>query len=145
VWADAIDADGGYRDGDALAKITGVLPARSLTGYPAGTRVTLGRERPHPGAQLSAFEERDSWRYTAFATETRVGQLARLDGRHPSMSGSPRSSTTSAKSFALTARNASAPVRAHATECLCSANSVHSTPPIVSSSSTSRRRGTRAG
>ena len=40
------------------------------------------RERPHPGAQLDAFEERDGWRYTAFATDTAFGQLARLDARH---------------------------------------------------------------
>ena len=40
------------------------------------------RERPHPGAQLDAFEEADGWRYTAFATDTRVGQLARLDAQH---------------------------------------------------------------
>ena len=26
VWADAIDADGGHRDGAGLAEITGVLP-----------------------------------------------------------------------------------------------------------------------
>ena len=40
------------------------------------------RERPHPGAQLDAFEEADGWRYTAFATDTRFGQLAHLDARH---------------------------------------------------------------
>jgi hypothetical protein len=82
VWADAIDADGGHRDGAGLAEITGVLPARCLGGYPAGTRVIVRRERPHPGAQLDAFEERDGWRYTAFATDTSFGQLARLDARH---------------------------------------------------------------
>ena len=82
VWADAIDADGGHRDGAALAEISRVLPARSLVGYPPGTRVIVRRERPHPGAQLDAFEEADGWRYTAFATDTRVGQLARLDARH---------------------------------------------------------------
>jgi hypothetical protein len=82
VWADAIDADGSHRDGAALAEITGVLPARALAGYPAGTRVTVRRERPHPGAQLDAFEERDGWRYTAFATDTAIGQLAQLDARH---------------------------------------------------------------
>jgi Transposase DDE domain group 1 len=82
VWADAIDADGGHRDGAGLAEITGVLPVRSLTGYPTGTRVIVRRERPHPGAQLDAFEERDGWRYTAFATDTVFGQLARLDARH---------------------------------------------------------------
>ena len=73
---------GGHRDGAGLAEITGVLPARALTGYPCGMRVIVRRERPHPGAQLDAFEERDGWRYTAFATDTRVGQLARLDARH---------------------------------------------------------------
>nr|AHE14669.1 putative transposase for insertion sequence [uncultured bacterium] len=83
VWADAIDADGGHRDGAGLAEITGVLPARSLSGYPSGTRVIVRRERPHPGAQLDAFAERDGWRYTAFATDTRVGQLARLERPPP--------------------------------------------------------------
>ena len=82
VWADAIDADGGRRDGAGLAEITHVLPARALTGYPSGIRVLVRRERPHPGAQLDAFEESDGWRYTAFATDTRFGQLAHLDARH---------------------------------------------------------------
>src|SRR3954447_2628847 len=82
VWADAIDADGGHRDGAGLAEITGVLPVRALSGYPGGTRVIVRRERPHPGAQLDAFEERDGWRYTAFATDTAFGQLAHLDARH---------------------------------------------------------------
>ena len=82
VWADAIDADGGHRDGAGLAEITRVLPARSLAGYPSGIRVIVRRERPHPGAQLDAFEETDGWRYTAFATDTRFGQLAHLDARH---------------------------------------------------------------
>jgi hypothetical protein len=44
--------------------------------------VIVRRERPHPGAQLDAFDERDGWRYTAFATDTAFGQLARLDARH---------------------------------------------------------------
>src|SRR3954453_1875969 len=37
VWADAIDADGGHREGAGIAEITSVLPARALAGYPAGT------------------------------------------------------------------------------------------------------------
>ena len=40
------------------------------------------RERPHPGAQLDLFEQADGYRYTAFATDTRVGQHAFLDARH---------------------------------------------------------------
>jgi hypothetical protein len=82
VWADAVDADGGHRDGAGLAEITHVLPARCLAGYPDGIRVIVRRERPHPGAQLDAFEEADGWRYTAFATDTAFGQLAALDARH---------------------------------------------------------------
>lgn len=42
----------------------------------------MRRERPHPGAQLNAFEEAYGWRYTAFATDTGVGQHAWLDARH---------------------------------------------------------------
>jgi Transposase DDE domain group 1 len=45
-------------------------------------RVVIRRERPHPGAQLSLFEEADGWRYQAFATNTAVGQLAFLEARH---------------------------------------------------------------
>jgi hypothetical protein len=82
VWTDAVDADGGHRDGAGLAEITRVLPARSLHGYPSGIRVIVRRERPHPGAQLDAFEEADGWRYTAFATDTAFGQLSWLDARH---------------------------------------------------------------
>lgn len=51
---------------------------------PAGTRVIVRRERPHPGAQLSVFEETDGWRYTTFATNTPAGPdgaLAHLDAR----------------------------------------------------------------
>jgi Transposase DDE domain group 1 len=82
VWADAIDADGGHRDGAGLAEITGLLPATALDDYPVGTRVIVRRERPHPGAQLDLMEERDGWRYTCFATDTRAGQLAFFDARH---------------------------------------------------------------
>ncbi len=42
----------------------------------------MRRERPHPGAQLSLFEEADGWRYQAIATNTQTGQLAFLEARH---------------------------------------------------------------
>src|SRR5680860_355693 len=45
-------------------------------------RIIVRRERPHPGAQLSLFEERDGWRYQAIATNTPTGQLAFLEARH---------------------------------------------------------------
>ena len=82
VWAPAIDSDGDLREGAALAELTGLLPAKTFTDYPTGTRVIVRRERPHPGAQLDAFEHRDGYRYTAFATDTARGQPAHLDARH---------------------------------------------------------------
>lgn len=39
------------------------------------------RERPHPGAQLR-FDDVDGYRLTAFATNTRTGQLQQLELRH---------------------------------------------------------------
>ena len=82
IWAAAIDTDGRPRDGAAVAEITDLLGAAALADHPDGTRIIVRRERPHPGAQLSLFEERDGWRYTAFATDTPIGQLAFLDARH---------------------------------------------------------------
>lgn len=53
----------------------------------------MRREPRHPGAQLSLFEERDSWRYQAFVTNTKVGQLAFLEapprGTRPSRGPHP--------------------------------------------------------
>ena len=72
-------ADGGVREGGDVAELTGLL---DLTRWPKGMRVIVRRERPHPGAQLSLFEERDGWRYQAFLTNTKTGQLAFLEARH---------------------------------------------------------------
>lgn len=112
AWTAAVDADGGHRDGAEVAEITDVLvevgrlraaerrraraKQAALTGtkpaktskpsprraWPTGMRVLVRRERPHPGAQLDVFEERDGYRYQAVATNTRVGQLAFLEARH---------------------------------------------------------------
>lgn len=45
-------------------------------------RVVVRRELPHPGATLDVFEIRDGYRYQAFTTNTRHGQLAFLEARH---------------------------------------------------------------
>jgi len=82
AWTPAVDADGRPRPGAHVAELTGLLPAGTLTDYPPGTRILIRRERPHPGAQLDAFEERDGWRYQCLATDTGAGQLAFLDARH---------------------------------------------------------------
>ncbi len=63
AWSTASKADGEPREGGDVAEVTGLL---DLDGWPEGMRVILRRERPHPGAQLSLFEETDGWRYQAF-------------------------------------------------------------------------------
>jgi hypothetical protein len=110
AWVEAVDTTGGLRDGAQVAEITDVLAEaarlaaaarrrerarraaetghrlrddeRAIRNWPAGMRVIVRRERPHPGAQLDAFEERDGFRYQAMATNTGVGQLAFLEARH---------------------------------------------------------------
>ncbi len=79
AWSPAINADSNVREGADVAELTGLL---GLAGWPAGMRVIARRERPHPGAQLSLFEEADGWRYTAFVTNTATGQLQWLEARH---------------------------------------------------------------
>jgi hypothetical protein len=78
VWTPAYNADGEVRDGAWVAELTGLL---DLTEWPPGMRVIVRKERPHPGAQLR-FTDRDGLRLTAFATNTRTGQLADLELRH---------------------------------------------------------------
>jgi hypothetical protein len=82
VWTPALEADGGVREGGDVAELTGLLDPAVLASWPQGMRVIIRRERPHPGAQLSLFEERDGWRYQAFVTNTADGQLAFLEARH---------------------------------------------------------------
>ena len=79
AWSAALKMDGEPREGGDVAEVTGLL---DLSGWPTGMRVILRRERPHPGAQLSLFEEADGWRYQAFVTNTATGQLAFLEARH---------------------------------------------------------------
>ena len=82
AWTPAIDVEGDPREGAAVTELGGLLPAGALRDYPAGTRIIVRRERPHPGAQLDLIETRDGWRYTCFATDTPAGQYAFLDARH---------------------------------------------------------------
>jgi hypothetical protein len=79
AWTAAYDGDGHVRDGAWVADITGLLP--DTGGWPAGMRVIVRKERPHPGAQLR-FTDIDGHRFTCFATDAKCGQLADLELRH---------------------------------------------------------------
>ena len=78
IWEPAYDAEGQVRPGAWVAEITGLL---SLSSWPAGMRVIVRKERPHPGAQLR-FTDIDGHRVTCFATDATTGQLADLELRH---------------------------------------------------------------
>ena len=78
AWTPAYDGDGEVRDGAWVADITGLL---DTGGWPAGMRVIVRKERPHPGAQLR-FTDIDGHRFTCFATDASKGQLAGLELRH---------------------------------------------------------------
>ncbi|WP_083418410.1 IS1380 family transposase [Pseudofrankia sp. BMG5.37] len=78
AWTAAYDADGLPRPGAWIAELTGLL---DLSGWPPGMRVIVRKERPHPGAQLRITDV-DGNRITAFATNSRRGQLAALELRH---------------------------------------------------------------
>ncbi len=78
AWTSAYDAHDAVRDGAWVAELTGLL---DLSSWPAGMRVIVRKERPHPGAQLR-FDDVDGMRITAFVTNTTRGQLPDLELRH---------------------------------------------------------------
>ncbi|RPF28611.1 IS1380 family transposase [Georgenia muralis] len=81
AWYPAIETDG-IREGAWVAEATDNI---DLGRWPAGSRLILRKERPHPGAQLS-FTDVDGMRITAFLTDTPPGvipgQIAGLELRH---------------------------------------------------------------
>ncbi|OYD61200.1 DDE family transposase [Rhodococcus sp. OK302] len=78
LWMPALDSSGGIRVGAWVAELTGLV---QLSGWPAGVRLVVRKERPHPGAQLR-LTDRDGLRLTAFVTNTSVGSLQTLELRH---------------------------------------------------------------
>ncbi|AYD90758.1 IS1380 family transposase [Actinomyces lilanjuaniae] len=78
AWTPAYNADGDPREAADVAELTDLL---DLDGRPKAVRVIVGRERPHPGAH-PRLDDVDGYRLTAFATSTRIGQLADLEVRH---------------------------------------------------------------
>ena len=82
AWTPANNADGGLREHADVVEVTGMLDLTRWTATCPWMRVIVGREHPHPGATLDAFEIRDGYRYQAFTTNTPGGQLPFLDARH---------------------------------------------------------------
>ncbi|MDV6278784.1 IS1380 family transposase, partial [Rhodococcus erythropolis] len=78
LWIPALDSSGDIRDGAWVAELTGLV---HLSGWPAGMRLIVRKERPHPGAQLR-FTDRNGLRLTAFVTNISVGSLQTLELRH---------------------------------------------------------------
>jgi hypothetical protein len=66
------------REGAWVAEVTGLV---DLSAWPAGTRLILRRERPHPGAQLGITDV-DGHRIVGMLTNTHGGQLPNLELRH---------------------------------------------------------------
>jgi len=82
AWQAANNSDGGLREHADVIEVTGLLDLSRWRQTCLGMRVIVRRELPHPGATLDAFEIRDGYRYQAFTTNTRTGQLAFLEARH---------------------------------------------------------------
>jgi hypothetical protein len=78
AWVQAINADGDDRDGAWVAELTEHL---DVSGWPEGSRLIVRRERPHPGAQFTIFDEHGN-RHTCFLTDQDGEDIAALELRH---------------------------------------------------------------
>ncbi len=76
AWVPAVTADGSdYRDEAFIAEITDSV---DLSRWPAGSRMIVRREIPHPGAQLT-FTDIDGHRFQAFITNQTDPDIAYLE------------------------------------------------------------------
>jgi hypothetical protein len=78
AWVQAINSGGEDRDGAWIAEVTDDL---DLSAWPEGSRLICRRERPHPGAQFTIFDER-GYRHTCFLTDQPGENIAQLELRH---------------------------------------------------------------
>src|SRR4051812_5999631 len=78
AWVTALDQDGSERPNGEVAEISDRV---ELGSWPAGARLIVRRERPHPGAQLS-FTDHDGHRFQAILTDQPDQDIARLECRH---------------------------------------------------------------
>jgi hypothetical protein len=91
AWTTVLDTEGNPRglDKAGLVELTALLREHpdgdQLATWPTDLRVIARREKPHPGAQLSLFEQLDGWRYQLIATntpDTRGNTAQFLEARH---------------------------------------------------------------
>jgi Transposase DDE domain group 1 len=72
VWCPALDAEGEPRKGAHVAELTGLYrtdpKGDQLKTWPTDLRIIARRETPHPGAQLSLFEQYQGYRFQLTAT-----------------------------------------------------------------------------
>ena len=78
AWIPALDQDGSERTNGQVVELTDHV---ELSTWPAGSRVIVRRERPHPGAQLS-FTDHDGYRFQAILTDQTEANIAILERRH---------------------------------------------------------------
>ncbi len=76
-WTPARNSDGEPRSGAEVTELTHLIADQ----LPAGVRMIARRERPHPGAQLSVFDDTTGWRHQVFITNS-TGRTAGLERRH---------------------------------------------------------------
>jgi Transposase DDE domain group 1 len=77
-WVPAVEPGGEERDGAWVAELTKHL---DLSAWGEGTRLICRRERPHPGAQFTIFDEH-GYRYTCFLTDQNDSAITVLELRH---------------------------------------------------------------
>jgi hypothetical protein len=77
AWTAAQDATGQPRANGQVAELTDL----DLSAWPAGSRVIVRRERPHPGAQL-AFTDHDGHRFQAILTDQAGPAIAAIERLH---------------------------------------------------------------
>jgi hypothetical protein len=88
AWGAVLNNHGAPRDPDeaGVVELTALLregPAGDqLAHWPQDLRIICRREKPHPGAQLSLFEDIDGWRYQLLATNTPATTAQFLEARH---------------------------------------------------------------
>jgi hypothetical protein len=78
AWVPALDQDGSARKNGEVCEITDMI---DLSAWPAGSRMIVRRERPHPGAQLS-FTDQDGYRFQAILTDQDDQDIAIVECRH---------------------------------------------------------------